>query len=449
MRARDEAFRILESTLATASQGVDGAEVALAGGEYALTRFDERGIIECSEHVVEQVSIRIAHQGGVARVLTTDFSTRGIERAVEEAKMRVQRLQVGFDAAGLLPDPQSYEDIPSFDEATASVDALERTTWASRPILAAKTHHLNARGVIRVERGAFERDGTPQIYAVANTRGLLAYHAATHATMELDLLRRDGGFAHVQGGGYAAHEFDPADLVARALARTSVTASRERLETGSYVAVLDAPAVGRLIRWLGRTCGARMAEGGASFLSDNLGRQIVDERVDLVDDFTHPAHRGLPFDVEGVARQKVDIITGGVARAAVYAWSTAVRHEGKATGHRHMSPEYAELEGAEHLVMTGADQTVDDLVRRVDFGIYVSDFDDVRIIDTQSVRVTGVVKGGGLLIEGGRLTAATPPMRFEVGVTDLLNRIEAFGASRWAAGSVVPPLLVRSIPLFR
>jgi predicted Zn-dependent protease len=449
MRARDEAFRILESTLATASQGVDGAEVALAGGEWALTRFDERGIVESSEHAVEQVSVRIAHQGGVSRVLTTDLSTRGIERAVEEAKLRVQRLQVGYDAAALLPDPQSYEDITSFDEATAAVDALERTTWASRPILAAKASHMHAHGVIRVERGAFEHDGTPQIYAVANTHGLLAYHSATHVTMELDMLRADGSFAHVEDGSYAAHEIDPSALVARALERADASGARSRLETGAYVAVLDAPAVGRLIRWLGLTCGARMAEGGASFLSDNLGRQIVDERVNVVDDFTHPSHRGLPFDVEGVARQKVEVISRGVAQAAVYAWSTAVRHDGKATGHRHMSPEYAELEGAEHLVMSGTDQTVDDLVRRVDFGVYVSDLTDVRVIDTQSVRVTGVTKGGGRLIEGGQLSAATPPMRFEVSVIELLNRIGELGASQWAAGSVVPPLLVRSIPLFR
>jgi predicted Zn-dependent protease len=263
------------------------------------------------------------------------------------------------------------------------------------------------------------------------------------------MLRADGSFAHVEDGSYAAHEIDPSALVARALERADASGARSRLETGAYVAVLDAPAVGRLIRWLGLTCGARMAEGGASFLSDNLGRQIVDERVNVVDDFTHPSHRGLPFDVEGVARQKVEVISRGVAQAAVYAWSTAVRHDGKATGHRHMSPEYAELEGAEHLVMSGTDQTVDDLVRRVDFGVYVSDLTDVRVIDTQSVRVTGVTKGGGRLIEGGQLSAATPPMRFEVSVIELLNRIGELGASQWAAGSVVPPLLVRSIPLFR
>lgn len=448
MRSRDEAFRLLESTLRAASHGVDGAEVALAGGEVALTRFDERGIVESSEHAVERVSIRIAHQGGVSRVLTTDFSARGVERAVEEAKARVQRLQVGDYAAGLLPDPQTYADVASYDEATARFDALDRTTWASRPLLAAKAHHMRARGLVRVERGAFERDGTPQIYAVANTRGLLAYHAATQVTMELDVYSASGGFAHVERGAHAARDIDPAHLAALAVEQAEAPGARGPLPTGGYVAVLDAPAVGRLIRWLGLTCGARMAEGGASFLSDNLGRRIVDERIDLVDDFTHPAHRGLPFDVEGVARQRVELISRGVAQSAVYAWATAVRHEGRATGHRHMSPEYRELEGAEHLVLTGSDQPLDALIGEVDYGVFVADLDDVRVIDSQTVRLTGMTKGAVRLIESGRLAEAAPPARFEVSVIDLLNRIDALGVSQWAAGSVVPPLRVRAFPLF-
>jgi len=448
MRPREEAFRILEATLSTASQGVDGAEVALAGGERAITRFDERGVVESSEHALEKVSIRIAHQGGIARVITSDFSTDGIQKAVDEAKVRVQRLQVGHDAAALLPDPQPYPEVASYDAETAAVDALERTTWASRAILAGKASHMHTRGVITVERGAFEADGTPQIYAAANTRGLLAYQAATHLAFELEMFRPDGGYAHVESGGHAAYELEPDELVAAAIERADVPGPRAILPTGSYVAVLDVSAVARLIRFLGLTCGARITEGGASFLSDNLGRRIVDERVSIVDDFSHPAHRGLPFDVEGVARQRVPIIERGIAERAVYAWGTAVRHDGKATGHRHMSPEYAELEGAEHLVMSGTDRTLDDLVENVDVGVYVADFADVRLVDTQAVRVTGVTRGAMRIIDRGALVGAAEPMRFEVGVIDLLDRLQDLGASRWSARSVVPPLVVRGMPLY-
>lgn len=447
MRPREEAFRILEATLASASQGVDGAEVALAGGEVSLTRFDERGVVESTEHALEKVSVRIAHQGGVARVLTSDFSTQGIQRAVEQARTRVQRLQVGHDAASLLPEPQPYPDVVTWDPETAAIDALERTTWASRAILAAKSSHLHSRGTIRVERGAFEADGTPQIYAAANTRGLLAYQAATHVAMELEMFRPDGGYAFVEDGGYAARDLAPAELVALAIDRADVPGPRIVLPTGTFVAVLDVAAVARLVRFLGLTCGARIAEGGASFLSDNLGRRIVDERITLVDDFSHPAHRGLPFDVEGVARQRVGIIERGVAESAVYAWSTALRHEGKATGHRHMSGEYAELEGAEHLVMDGTDQTLDELIREVPLGVYLSDLADVRLVDSQSVRVTGVTKGALRLIDEGRLAEPAEAMRFEVGVIDLLNQVRALGTPRWSARSVVPPLVVSGLPL--
>ncbi len=447
MHAQEAAFRILEAALAEASQGVDEAEIALLGGEVGSTEFDASGIRDAHDRRLELLTVRIAHQGGVSRVATSDFSTDGVAEAIVSAKSRVASLEKGAETNGMLPDPQNYEEVSAYDAATAALGPIERTGLAARAVLAAKERHVSTRGRVRVTRGTFDPDGVPVPYAIANTRGLLAYHPRTRIDVEMEFGHADLGRGRADASSWSRDELDVEEMVELALEQLDVPARHVALRPGRYVAVLEEPAVARLISFLGRTCGARMAAAGASFLSDHLGQSIVDPRVQLEDDFNHPDHRGVPFDVEGVARKRVQIIEEGQARAAVYAWSTAAQMDERPTGHRRAADDFWGYEGASHLVMAGEDNSISELVARVDQGICIRDFESLRLIDSQTVRVIGATRGAPHLIHRGEVAGLAPPMAATVDVIGLLNRIEALGLPRWAAGAVVPPLLVHDLML--
>ncbi|NJK88943.1 MAG: hypothetical protein HC923_05735 [Myxococcales bacterium] len=314
-------------------------------------------------------------------------------------------------------------------------------------MLAAKSAGCATRGKIVVCHGAFDVDDVPQVYAVANTRGLLAYHASTRATFEVEFRGASGGHAMAESSSHSASAVDAAALVERVCAAAQLSAPSVALSSGVYEAVLDATAAGQLIRYIGLTCGARLTEAGGSFLSDRLGQLVADERVTIVDDFEDLEHRGAPFDVEGVARKKVPIIENGVARSAVYALATALRLEHPPTGHRQWSDGFRQFEGASFLVMAGEDHGLTDLIATVDRGVYIQAFDQLSMIDSQRLHLTGMVRGATRVIERGRLASIAPPMRVDLRVLDVLSSIRKLGRPRWAAGSVVPPMVVRALPL--
>lgn len=447
MRAKEEAFRILEAALSMASQGVDEAEVALGGGELGTTRYTHQGITVASEHSAETVSIRVAKGGTIVRYATSDLSHDGLREACESAKAQVAPFGAEGSPGFTFPEPHHYAEIDAYDPETEAIRGLERAAMAARGILAAKEHGLHARGQVLLTRGGMGFDGEQRLYAVANTRGLLAYHPETRIHCGVELSRPGGGTGAAAGESFSAEQLDPDRLVSEALQRASRPGTVQSLAAGRYVAVLEPPAVGALLRFIGLTCGAGLAEQGASFLSNGIGSRVAHQSVNIRDDFSHELHRGLPFDIEGVACQTVDLIRQGVAYGPVYTWENARRSSVRATGHHQANPIIGEYEGARYLVMDGDDsRSVEDLVEHVGQGVLVPDLSEVRLADSRTVRVMGVTRGLWR-IEQGDIGPPAEPMRFDVEVLELLQAVTAASRSRLAQGSVVPGLAVDGFPL--
>ena len=177
MRAKEEAFRILEAALSLASSGVDEAEVALAGGTLGRTRFSDNQVQPAQEVAREVVSIRAAVNGRIGRVITSDMSTAGIKEAAQQLRVRGDHLPERVEGTGL-PPPQGYEEGDAFDPESGGLDDLDREYLASRAVLSGVRNNLTASGEVCVQRGPVSPDGRLGLYAIANTRGLLAYHAA-------------------------------------------------------------------------------------------------------------------------------------------------------------------------------------------------------------------------------------------------------------------------------
>ncbi|MEM1025062.1 MAG: metallopeptidase TldD-related protein [Myxococcota bacterium] len=446
MREQEEAFRILESALALASQGVSEAEVALCGGHSGETGFCTDGLVDCREINSEAITVRVVKEGNVVQVGTTDFSREGILEAAEEAQRQVDVLQPSeFERS--LPDAQHYTVIEAFDAAAEATRSLERAAMASRAVLKAKERGYRTRGRCVVRRGGMDAGGQVTPYAIANTKGLLAYHPKTRVEYGVEFGDAEGRFGAARFDAHAVASVDPDRIVETALAELESASAFRPVGPGLNKALLGPAAVGELVRFIGLTCGAGMVESGASFLSDRIGSLICSKRVSLRDDFSHPLHRGMPFDLEGVARKPVDIIVEGVAKGPVYSWENAARLEGEATGHRQSQAVVGEYEGARHLVMDGEGAPLEELVQMVELGVYISDLEHVRLVDSQKVRVTGVSRGGVRVVEDGEIVAFGPPLRMECSVIDLLGSVLGSGQPVWSPGGVVPSLVVDGLPL--
>jgi PmbA protein len=445
MKAKEEAFRILEQALTIASSGVEEAEVSLAGGELGLTRFADSQVVLTSEQTHEVLAIRAVVGGKSARVETSDLSLSGLKEAAHQARLRAERLPEA--AAGLgLPDPQTYEVAEAYDPETEAQKALERAAMAARAVVAALKHGLVASGSVSVRRGMIGVDGRPETYAIANTRGLLAYHPETRLRMSVLLARPGGGAGWGASESVSVSEVDVDALVGAAVERALLGAQPAPLPSARYAAVLEPAAVAELVRVLGLEAGAALAAAGTSYLAARGGEPSFDPAFTLTDDHQHPLLRGAPFDVEGVARKKVGLVSRGVAGQPVCGWESSKRLQLAPTGHRVVDPVRGAGDVAAHLVMEGGADTFGDLVGGIDRGVLIARLSGVELLDSRRLLAAGATRDGLFSIERGRLTGARPDMRFVVSLFDLFGALKGLGTPVWAQGAVVPPIRVE-LPL--
>ncbi|WP_433022562.1 metallopeptidase TldD-related protein [Kribbella sp. CA-294648] len=103
------------------------------------------------------------------------------------------------------------------------------------------------------------------------------------------------------------------------------------------------------------------------------------------------------------------------------------------------------------LSVDGATGTTDDLVAGLDHGLLLTCLWYIRVVDPQTLLLTGLTRDGVYLVEGGEVTGAVNNFRFNESPVDLLARFTAAGATvpsfsrEWGddfSRTATPPLLV-------
>ena len=78
------------------------------------------------------------------------------------------------------------------------------------------------------------------------------------------------------------------------------------LDPGDYTTILEPYAVGTMVDYLAYIgLGALSVQEGRSFMNGHFGEQIVGENVTLWDDGLDPNGVPMPFDFEGVPKQRI------------------------------------------------------------------------------------------------------------------------------------------------
>ncbi len=447
MRSSEESLRILERALATASQGVDGAEASLGGGILGVTRFANNSVHQSVLVDREVMTVRVLVGGRVGRSETSDYSTAGVQGAARQARMLAELLPETEEPASF-PSAQEYVGVDGYDPETERASSLDRMALAGRTILGAHGHGLAASGFVSTSYGAIDPTSHPDgIYAIANTNGLAAYYAGTRAGFGVTMVGARGT------SGWAAHEsFALADVDASGLAEIASSKATSGgdvldLDGGPRTVIFEPAAVAALIRFIGETCGAADVASGRSFLTGRVGESLVGEQITITDDHTDERHRGLPFDAEGVARKKVTIIEKGVARGPVYSHASAVASEADSTGHLVRAVDGGEHEAARHLVMKGGDKPLPELVADSKDAVLVTRLAGAKLLDRRNLIVTGTTRDGTFRIEGGELVAPITERRFTMSLLDLLRNVDGISPNVWSQGSVVPALRVQDVHL--
>jgi PmbA protein len=434
-----EARAILDQVLAAA--GGREVEAVLGGGVSRLTRFANNEITQnVSENRVE-LAIRVVDGKRTGRASGNDLSRAGVERLIGAAA-EAARLQPEIPDLLPLPEAQTYRSIEADDPATGNLDADGRASEVRRAVERCVKGGVNAAGIYETARGTIGDYGMLDAMAIANTRGLFAYHRGTHATFRISAL--DGaasGWAERES--WRASDVDGAALADRAVEKAVRSRDARPWDPGAYTVVLEPAAVADLLTDMSWTSlGALPVQEGRSFLSGRLGERVMGQNVTLKDDPFHPLHRGSPFDAEGIPTRATTLIEGGVARGPVYDRPTAAKEGKESTGHSLPIPNtIGPL--ARHLVLEGGSGAPEALLDGIDRGLWVTRVWYTNIVDPKTVTLTGMTRDGLFAIEKGRITHAVRNFRFNQSVVEMLGQVEGMSEAVRAGVVVCPALRVR------
>ena len=426
-----EAKAILDKVIALST--ADECTASLSGGSsgnirFALNDVSTSGIVD---NVQLAVTVAFGKRTGTATI--NEFDDASLERVVRRAE----------DLARLAPEnpefmpaigKQAYKPTSTFSAATAAITPEQRAQVAADSIAPCKSSGLIAAG--------FLEDGQ-SFTAIANSNGNFGYQTATNADYTCTVRTEDG-----RGSGWVGRnvtdisKFDAKRDIAIAIRKARESADAKALEPGKYTVILEPHAAAGLISFMMFFFDARQADEGRSFLSkkgggNKLGEQVYDPRVNLWADPWNDEVPVLPWDGSGLARTRMPVIENGKVVNLKYSRYWA-KQQGK-----------AETAQPGNLIMGGGTKSTADLVRETDKGILVTRTWYIRMVDPQTVLLTGLTRDGTFYIENGEIRHPVKNFRFNESPVIMLNNIDELGKSIRVSGDespftmMIPPMRLR------
>ena len=436
--SRDEARALTETILGLST--ADNARVSLASGRRRFIRSADNRITTAGGSADVSVTILSVFGKRVASVTTNLLDEAALKAAVERSESLAQLAPEDPEYLSEL-EQQSYAQVEGYYGATADVTPDALAEAAAAGIRGASATENVASGYIDVRAGST---------AVATSNGLFAYHAATGVASTLTVRAPDGSTSGWAGDEAADWTRIETERIASAAARKCQDwRGKTGLDAGHYDVVLEPTAVGMLMLRMRNTFDARSADEGRSFFSNpdggtRIGERLFDARVTLVSDPGAWDAETAPFANDGVARAPETWVKDGVLESLAYSRFWADRQE---TDPR---------PGPANLMMSGGNDSVEDMIASTERGVLITRFWYIRGLDPRRIAYTGLTRDGTFLIEGGKISRPVNNFRFNHSLVDLLNGIEMMGEPvRVAAGEnssvgapiVVPALKVRGFNL--
>ena len=262
--------------------------------------------------------------------------------------------------------------------------------------------------------------------------------------------------------GVETHDFTDvsvADLDAQIRQRLNWQGTKVDLPAGKYDTIFPSGSVADIFTYMMWVSTARDAHEGQSVFSKKGGGTRIGEKLANVSlqFFSDPEFKQLPFSNfvatavsspfssvfdNGQSIKRVDWLKDGVLQSLVQTRASA----------QLTNLDFTPL--GENLVMSvdGASGSLEDMVKKVDNGLLLTTLWYIRMVDPNSLLLTGLTRDGVYHVKGGEVVGATNNFRWNDSPVSALSRIVHAGTSQWTqprewAGDMtsmsMPPLVIK------
>jgi len=424
MTGKEAALRMLKRLVQESL--ADQTEALLLTEDSSLARFTPTAI---HQHVAERnrtLILRVVLGKRIAVVTTNILQPSSLKTLMQKA-ISLAKIQPANEAFVSLPGPKPIPEIDTFFKNIRRLTPGRKVKIIQEVMTQVQESGFRASGAF--SHGEVE-------LAVVNSLGVEAYQKFSDLFLHLIVQNE-------KGSGYASFVSRDGDqlrvepLVKAAVAKAS-RGNPVQVEPGEYEVILEPQAVQELMGFLAYLGFHALAvQEGRSFFCNEFGKKIVHGKVTIYDDGLDPQGLQVPFDFEGVPKQKVIFFEGGVAKNVTYDSFTAGRAGKESTGHG-LIPPNTEGPIPVNLFMQAGEANLEEMIRSVRRGIYVTRFHYTNVMEPMKAVITGMTRDGTFWIEEGEIKNPIKNLRFTESILKALSRVKAISRERklCSSGSV-------------
>ena len=404
----------------------DECIVNVEGSRIGNIRFARNAVSTAGLADDTRIQIQVAYGNKQGTTTINEFDDKSLERAVRRAE----------DLARLAPEnpefmptlaKSAFKPSDTYVQATADIDPEYRAQAAAYAIEACRKKGLVSAGFL-TDRTMFE--------TVANSNGLFGHQSATSLDFTLTIRTEDG-----RGSGWSKRsardvaKFDPREAADVAIEKALRSVDAKALEPGRYTVIMEPAATSDLLVFMMNGFDARNTDEGRSFLSkqggkNRLGDKLFDQQVNIWTDPWDKDVPVLPWDDNMLPRERIALVKDGRINALDYSRFWAKKQGQRAVG------------TAGNIIMGGTGKSTEELIASTKKGVLVTRTWYIRMVDPQSVALTGLTRDGTFYIENGKIKHPIKNFRFNESPISMLNNIEEIGKPVVIGGDEGPDPMV-------
>ena len=429
---QEQAKRITDRVLAMSK--ADECTVSIEGSRVGNVRFARNSVSTAGLTEDMQLIVRVAFGKRSGTAIVHEFDDKSLEKAVRRAE---ELARLSPENPEFMPaiSKQEYRATSTFVPATAAIDPEFRASVAATSIEMARAKKLVTAG--------FFTDST-RFSTIANSNGVFGHQDFTDLSFSLTARTEDGrGSGWVTRAAVDAARFDAREASEVAIEKALRSVDARALEPGRYTVILEPAATSEILGNMFSAFSARSADEGRSFLAkkgggNRLGDKLFDSQVNVWADPWDKDVPVAPWDNESLLpRERTQLIKDGRISSLDYS-----RYWAQKTGKRATA-------GHGNMIMAGGTKSLEELIEGTKKGIVVTRTWYIRMVDPQSLLLTGLTRDGTFYVENGKIKYPLKNFRFNESPVTILNNIDELGKPQIIGGDevpfqmVLPPMKVR------
>ncbi|MEM7651544.1 MAG: TldD/PmbA family protein [Pseudomonadota bacterium] len=435
----DDSLSILSSLVDKAkTAGADAADAILVRSESLslAQRLKQPERLERSES--NDIGLRVLIGKRQAIVSTTDIRTDSLDALVERVVAMAKTVPED-EFCGIADPDQITSSFPTIEMTDPDEPSSEQLiAWAK----ACEEAALDVDGISNSE-GAEASWGKSTV-ALAASNGFAGGYAVSRHSLGVSVLAGEGTAMErdydYSSTVFAADLEDPATVGRRAAERTVRRLNARKVKTQAVPVVYDPRVSSGLLGHLVSAINGPAVARGTSFLRDKMGEAVMAAGLTVVDDpHRDRGLRSKPFDGEGIANQRRELVSNGVLQTWLLDLRSARQLGLTTTGHASRGTSSPPGPSATNLYLEPGSHTPAELMADIKDGLYITELLGFGVNGVTGDYSRGA---GGFWIENGEIAYPVSELTVAGNLKDMFMHMTPANDLEFRYGTNAPTIRV-------